>query len=294
MIPSSIKARLKPSKNQLKIIITLVIYTVIICILWNVKSLSWILWPFKIMTVTLHELSHALMAICTGADVRKIVVNPNQGGKTVYAGGNSYLIVPAGYIGSTFFGSLLIFCGFNIYTSKIASLIIMLCMGCTLFYSNGFFTFIFTTAVLIVVGFLLFTNKSKSIQYIVLFTGIMSGLYSLWDIMEDLIKRHIEGSDATRFAKLPGMGWLSPRLWGIVWLLFSLFTVIFAVLLAFLVFNKREHRAGGEGEGEGEGDEEEESWKLIPNSHPLQISIHHGDVYDGNDDNDDNFGFGFI
>jgi len=51
------------------------------------------------MTVTLHELSHALMAICTGASVKKIVVNSNQGGQTVYAGGNSYFIIPAGYIG---------------------------------------------------------------------------------------------------------------------------------------------------------------------------------------------------
>ncbi|OUM58977.1 hypothetical protein PIROE2DRAFT_47487, partial [Piromyces sp. E2] len=124
LIPSSVKARLKPSRSQIKIVLTLIVYTILICILWNVRSLSWILWPFKIMTVTLHELSHALMAICTKASVKRIVVNSNQGGQTVYAGGNPYLIIPAGYIGSTVFGGLLIFCGFNQNISKVASLII--------------------------------------------------------------------------------------------------------------------------------------------------------------------------
>ncbi|ORX59133.1 hypothetical protein BCR36DRAFT_408660 [Piromyces finnis] len=280
VIPSSIKSRLKPSRNQIKIIITLLIYTILICVLWNQKSLSWILWPFKIMTVALHELSHALMAICTKASVKKIVINPNQGGQTVYAGGNPYLIIPSGYIGSTLFGSLLIFCGFNQNTSKVASLIIMLCMGCTLFYSTGVFTFVFTIAVIIVVMMLLYIKKINIIQYFVLFIGIMSGLYSLWDIIEDLIKRRIESSDASRFANLPGMKWLSPELWGIIWLLFSIFTVFMSVIMALFIFNNNERR-----ENEYQ---EEEYWELLPtfNSSTSNINI--------NNSNDDNFGFGVI
>ncbi|KAG4101239.1 hypothetical protein H8356DRAFT_1656000 [Neocallimastix lanati (nom. inval.)] len=290
MIPSNLIKRLKPSRSQLKIILAIIIYIVIIAVLWNVKSLTWILWPFKIMTVTLHELSHALMAICTGASVKKIIVNTNQGGKTVYAGGNNYLIVPAGYIGSTFFGSLLIFSGFNVHTSKLATFIIMLCMGCTLFYSNGIFTFIFTTGVLIVVAMLLYTKKSKAIQYFVLFLGVMSGFYSLWDIAEDLIKRRIEGSDASSFAKLQGMGWLPPEAWGIVWLLFSMLTVILAIVLALLVFN-----TGNPNQNEEE--EEEENWELLPTSNPpvrFNSRNQNNNNFMNSNNNDDNFGFGVI
>ncbi|ORX81089.1 hypothetical protein BCR32DRAFT_220485 [Anaeromyces robustus] len=277
MIPSTIKRRLIPSKSQLKIILVLIIYTILICILWNVKSVSWILWPFKIMTVTLHELSHALMAICTHASVKKIIVNPNQGGKTVYAGGNPYLIIPAGYIGSSLFGSLLIFCGFSVYTSKIATLVILLCMGCTLFYSNGIFTFIFTSGVLISVILLIYTKKSKAIQYFVLFLGIMSGLYSLWDMVEDLIKRHVESSDASRFAKLKGMDWLSPKIWGLLWLLFSLLSVFTAIILALLVFNNEEQQ---------QEECQEDGWELLSTQHQQQ--------FNNNFNEDDNFGFGVV
>jgi len=274
MLPSGIKARLKPSKSQTKIIITLVIFSIIICVLWEVKSLSWILWPFKIMTVALHEISHALMALCTGAELKRIVVNSNEGGHIVYVGGNSYLIIPAGYIGSTIFGGLLIFCGFSPTTSKIAAIFIILCMGGTLYYSNGFFTFVFTISVILVVGYILYIKKWNIIQYFVLFLGIMSGLYSLWDILEDVVKRRIENSDASQFAELPGTQWLPAQLWGFIWLMFSVLTVIMSVILAILVFNKKQDEY-----------QVEDEWELLPTRRSLSnLTV----------STDDNFGFGVI
>jgi len=51
MIPSNLIKRLKPSRSQLKIILAIIIYIVIIAVLWNVKSLTWILWPFKVNVI---------------------------------------------------------------------------------------------------------------------------------------------------------------------------------------------------------------------------------------------------
>jgi len=118
----------------------------------------------------------------------------------------------------------------------------------------------------------------------------MSGFYSLWDIAEDLIKRRIEGSDASSFAKLQGMGWLPPEAWGIVWLLFSMLTVILAIVLALLVFN-----TGNPNQNEEE--EEEENWELLPTSNPpvrFNSRNQNNNNFMNSNNNDDNFGFGVI
>jgi len=62
----------------------------------------------------------------------------------------------------------------------------------------------------------------------------MSCFYSLWDILEDLVVRRVNESDATQFAKLTGFG--GPRFWGVVWFMVSLVFAVFAVLLALVVF----------------------------------------------------------
>jgi len=108
----------------------------------------------------------------------------------------------------------------------------------------------------------------------------MSGLYSLWDMIEDLIKNHIEESDASRFAELPGMQILPSRLWGVIWLLFSVFTVFLAVILALLIFNKGELN---------NNQEVEENWELLPTHHIRNNSSSNSLL-----NNDDNFGFGVI
>lgn len=51
-----------------------------------------------------------------------ITLDVNEGGATQMKGGLPGITYPAGYLGSSLFGALLIFCGFDIVASKIASL----------------------------------------------------------------------------------------------------------------------------------------------------------------------------
>jgi hypothetical protein len=67
-----------------------------------------ITYPMNLFVTYIHEGCHALMTLLTGGWVSGIGINPDTSGVTQSQGGLRLLIIPAGYIGSTVFGALLI------------------------------------------------------------------------------------------------------------------------------------------------------------------------------------------
>lgn len=99
-------------------------------------------------------------------------------------GGKSAITLPAGYLGSSLIGALLIFCGFDIVASKIASLVLAACFLLTLWWGKKDWLTILT--ILLAVGLLVacwFIVHAEPLRFIVLFIGVMSSLYSVWDIV---------------------------------------------------------------------------------------------------------------
>src|ERR1700761_8631360 len=76
------------------------------------------------LVIAFHEFGHAITACCTGGRVESISLDPHEGGVTHMRGGISAITLPAGYLGSSFIGMLLIFAGFDILASKIASIVL--------------------------------------------------------------------------------------------------------------------------------------------------------------------------
>lgn len=68
-----------------------------------------------------------------------------------------------------------------------------------------------------------------------LFIGVMSSLYSVWDICDDLILRKVNLSDASVFAKRYGG---SSQCWGILWSLVSLIFMICGILAGLAAFKQ--------------------------------------------------------
>jgi hypothetical protein len=54
-----------------------------------------------------HELSHGLAAVLTGGSFRRFVVNADLSGTAISAGGITWIVVSAGYLGSAAFGGML-------------------------------------------------------------------------------------------------------------------------------------------------------------------------------------------
>ncbi|KAI2604343.1 peptidase M50B-like-domain-containing protein [Hypoxylon fragiforme] len=194
-------------------------YVVIIAILWNVPYVRWSLWPFKMLVIAFHEFGHAITACCTGGRVKSISLDPREGGVTHMVGGKSAITLPAGYLGSSLIGALLIFCGFDIVASKIASLVLAVCFLLTMWWGKRDWLTIVT--ILLAVGLLVacwFIVHAEPLRFVVLFIGVMSSLYSVWDICDDLILRKVNSSDASVFAQRYGG---SSQCWGVIWSIIS-------------------------------------------------------------------------
>src|SRR5271170_495087 len=97
--------------NTLLILVSLTLASMV---LWQAPIASWILGPVGIFVTTLHEMSHALVCIATGGTVSGLTIVPDSsghGGVTLCKGGNPFLYVQAGYLGTAFWGCLFIILG---------------------------------------------------------------------------------------------------------------------------------------------------------------------------------------
>jgi hypothetical protein len=140
--------------------------------------------PTQMLVIAFNEFGHAITACCTGGRVKSISLDPREGGVTHMTGGISALTLPAGYLGSSLIGALLIFCGFNIVASKVASIVLGVCFLLTLWWARRDWLTIIT--VLLAVGLLIacwFIAHAEALRFVVLFIGVMSALYSVWDIV---------------------------------------------------------------------------------------------------------------
>ncbi len=89
------------------------------------------------LVIAFHEFGHASTACCTGGRVESISLDPHEGGVTHMRGGISAITLPAGYLGSSFIGALLTFCGFNTVASKVASIVLGVCFLLVLWWGKN-------------------------------------------------------------------------------------------------------------------------------------------------------------
>jgi hypothetical protein len=235
---SSLAARdlQNPTHTQQVTLGVIAAYVVGIAILWNVPYLRMILWPFKMLVIAFHEFGHAITAILTGGKVKSISLDPNEGGVTHLSGGISAITLPAGYLGSSLIGAVLTICGFNINASKIVSIALGVCFLLTLWWGKRDWLTILT--VLLAVAFLVgcwFINHAEALRFVVLFIGVMSSLYSVWDICDDLILRKVNSSDAAVFAKRYGG---SSRCWGVIWSIISVIFMAVGIVVGLAAFSQ--------------------------------------------------------
>ncbi|XP_073280447.1 uncharacterized protein [Primulina huaijiensis] len=222
-------------RDQKVFLISIGVFTVAILALWR----TFILTPFKLITVFLHEASHAIACKLTCGEVEGIKVHANEGGVTQTRGGVYWLILPAGYLGSSFWGMLLILASTNLLTARIAAGCLILSLLIVLFIAKNW------TLRGLCVGFIVFiafiwvlqeTTKARILRYIILFIGVMNSLFSVYDIYDDLISRRVHSSDAEKFAELclcPCNG----VAWGVIWGMISFIFLCGSIYLGLVILS---------------------------------------------------------
>ena len=185
-------------------------------LLWTLWDTA-IIYPLKIFVVLLHEVSHAAAAVATGGTVERILLDVNQGGATYTRGGNAFLTLSAGYLGSLLWGTLFILLAFNRWLkprwimSGVGASVLLL----TLFLVRGFFGFgfgiLFSAALLAGAKYL-----SQGVNRgFLLALGLTSALYAILDIKSDVLDRPHLQSDAAMLAEMTG---IPTAVWGFLWI----------------------------------------------------------------------------
>ena len=176
------------------------------------------MYPFKLITIYIHEMGHALAGIATGGKFEGIEVHPNEGGVCHLRGGSMWLVLPAGYLGSSVAGAALILFSNSPLMAKIASVVLIAALLFSLPKAKSMLT------VAISIGFsalLLgawWLQKGVLLPYLIAFVGTMSSMYAIYDIYDDTIRRNVPESDASKMAKMTGIPAVA---WGVIWFLFS-------------------------------------------------------------------------
>jgi hypothetical protein len=148
------------------------------------------------LVIAFHEFGHAITACCTGGRVKSISLDPHEGGVTHMQGGISAITLPAGYLGSSIIGALLIFAGFDIVASKVASIVLGVCFLLTLWWARRDWLTIVT--ILLAVGLLVacwFIVHGEALRWVVvcsfpylIFVGL---LLTVSSYLSELCRRFI-------------------------------------------------------------------------------------------------------
>ncbi|KAJ7929270.1 peptidase M50B-like-domain-containing protein [Mycena leptocephala] len=232
-----VASKLMPTDTQRTTLIVAGCYIIVIAILWHVPYLNKIIYPFKLLTVGFHEMSHAIMGVLTCATIHSIELDPDEGGATSMSGGIPWLTLPAGYLGSSFIGAALIACGFDTNASKVAVIVLAVFFLITLWWARrNLLTWVLILGMAGLIILFWFVAESVALRYLVLFIGVMSCMYVLWDVIDDTIARKVNSSDASAFARICGC--FPSQVWGVIWLIQAFIFFAAGVLIGLAAFKE--------------------------------------------------------
>jgi hypothetical protein len=185
-------------------------------LLWD----TFVVYPFRLFVVLLHEISHGLAALATGGQIVSIGMSFDEGGVCLTRGGSRFLVLNAGYLGSLLWGALFLVLGVRRRRAPtVIAAVGLFALVVTLLYVRTWFGFSYGLAA----GFALVAVASRLkpvVSEVLLATlGAMSCLYAVWDIASDVLLRTAAESDASALARLTGV---PAVLWGVVWTALSL------------------------------------------------------------------------
>ncbi|MCK5728235.1 MAG: M50 family metallopeptidase [Methylococcales bacterium] len=186
-----------------------------------------VLYPFKLLVVFFHESSHAIATLLTGGRVEEFVINPQQGGHVLSLGGNRFITLTAGYLGSLLWGVVIYSASVKSrYDKVLTALLGISIILMTVLMSSDRFSWFFGLASGAIM--LLFARylPNKYNDFFLRLLALTNMLYVPLDIYSDTISRSHLRSDAYMLAEYTGG---STIFWGGLWLILSLIVIFYCL-----------------------------------------------------------------
>jgi len=213
----------------------LLICSAITVLLWFVPFAGVITYPFRMFVTLIHESGHAVAALLTLGQVRRITLDWNGSGLTETVGGIGLFISSAGYIGATLFGAVLLLILRRAANARLAALL----TGClilliTVFLGGNFAAWV--AGLLFGFGLLalgIFATR-KFTHFFMSFLGVQSVLNALFDLKTVVyLSTYNPGvpTDAQNMARATG-NWLPAVVWSFGWAVLAL-TILAGTLFLY-------------------------------------------------------------
>jgi hypothetical protein len=203
----------KPAKERIQFVVGFLAFFAALWFLWD----TWLVTPLKLFVVLLHEISHGLMAVATGGAIDRIVVTPDLGGACYCGGGDAFLTLSAGYLGSLLWGAALVLLAVRLTrgTSWVTGAIGVAIGLVSVLYVRNPFGLVFGlgfAAVLVATARYLSPAANGRVLWAL---GLTSCLYAVLDIKSDVLDRPELRSDARMLAEMTGVPTV---VWGGLWI----------------------------------------------------------------------------
>jgi len=180
--------------------------------------------PLRLLVVFFHEGSHALVAWLTGGHVREMVVNAREGGHVLAAGGNRFLTLNAGYLGSLLWGAVIYGVAANSRLDRIVmGLLAAAVAALSIFFAHGLFSHAFGLGTALAMALAARYLGQGWNDFLLRTVGLTSMVYVPHDIYSDTIARSSQLSDARMLAREYGGATV---LWGAAWFAVSVVIIV--------------------------------------------------------------------
>ncbi|MBZ0129706.1 MAG: M50 family metallopeptidase [Rhodobacteraceae bacterium] len=205
----------------------LVLIPVLVFALWNTP----VVFPVKVLVVFLHELSHGLAAVLTGGSIVAISLSVQQGGEATTLGGNGFIILSAGYLGSLLFGVAMLLVAVRTHADRaLLAMFGLVLLVVAALYIRDLFAFAFCAiAGISMLGVARYLSRDIN-DFILRTIGLTSIIYVPYDIFSDTIARSELHSDAYMLAEQYGG---TTMFWGGLWLGLSVVMIVISLRYTF-------------------------------------------------------------
>lgn len=221
-------------------------------LLWNLPFGGLLLYPFKLLSTWLHEGSHALLMVITGAGFDRMEVFRDTSGLAYMnhgvVGAAAAAIAAAGYMGTPLFGAVFLVIGQTRRGARSVLLALGLLMAATalLFISNtfGIVAVLLGAAACLAVAAIGSENVSV---FLVNFIAAQACINAVLDIRvlfrANMVVngQSIRGSDAHNMA---AASFGTPTMWATIWLCWSFVLFFVALRLVYLRHRRGEPEPG--------------------------------------------------